>query len=248
MRERVQVVELVEERRCGACLPSVDFAPGLSPVGVNLIARECGPIPVALAICDNSAERRHRSGSLAPAKYQRQDFSSHRQGAESFVLLIETVALFKLTKTALEDASKCLAHLILAIQISDMPTHIPLPPLRQGHLGFLCCPRAFAVCRLAFGRRTKRTRRYGNARPARSAALTHARNKCGTLCMPTIERIGRLKGDLTITCWSCKHRVTWSRQEAAARLGGECMVTDARRRLSCSACGERGRGRVEFSS
>ena len=66
--------------------------------------------------------------------------------------------------------------------------------------------------------------------------------------MPTIDRIGRLRGPLTITCWTCKHRVTWSPCEAAARLGGECIVTQARRRLWCSAFGERGRRRVEFSS
>jgi hypothetical protein len=65
--------------------------------------------------------------------------------------------------------------------------------------------------------------------------------------MPTIERIGRLKGPLTITCCACKHQVTWSPQEAARRLGGECMVTDARRRLKCSACGERRSGFVDFA-
>jgi hypothetical protein len=55
--------------------------------------------------------------------------------------------------------------------------------------------------------------------------------------MPTIERIGRLKGPLTITCPGCGHRVTWTAAEAVRRLGGECMVTDVRRRLRCAACG-----------
>jgi hypothetical protein len=66
--------------------------------------------------------------------------------------------------------------------------------------------------------------------------------------MPTIERIGRLTFPLTIICWTCKREVTWTPKEATKRLGGECMVTDARRRLWCSACGERGRGRVDFKS
>ena len=32
--------------------------------------------------------------------------------------------------------------------------------------------------------------------------------------MPTIDQIGRLRSPLTITCWTCKHRVTWSPCEA----------------------------------
>lgn len=64
--------------------------------------------------------------------------------------------------------------------------------------------------------------------------------------MPTIERIGRLKGPLTIRCYTCKHEVTWSAREAARKLGGECMVTDARRRLKCSACGEARTHRIDF--
>jgi hypothetical protein len=66
--------------------------------------------------------------------------------------------------------------------------------------------------------------------------------------MPTIERIGRLKGPLTISCGSCGHRVTWTAREAACRLGGECMTTDARKRLWCSACGERRTYLIAFSS
>ena len=56
--------------------------------------------------------------------------------------------------------------------------------------------------------------------------------------MPQIARIGRLQGPLTIRCYTCKHQVVWTPKEAARRLGGECIVTDARRRLRCSACGE----------
>jgi hypothetical protein len=40
--------------------------------------------------------------------------------------------------------------------------------------------------------------------------------------------------------------VTWSVTEAIRRFGGECMVTDARRRLACSACGERRSRCVDF--
>src|SRR5581483_6914795 len=48
--------------------------------------------------------------------------------------------------------------------------------------------------------------------------------------MPQIERIGRLKGPLTIACLSCGHRATWPVADAVRRLGGECMVTGARSR------------------
>ena len=34
--------------------------------------------------------------------------------------------------------------------------------------------------------------------------------------------------------------------EAIRRFGGECMVTDVRRRLACSACGERRSRCVDF--
>jgi hypothetical protein len=66
--------------------------------------------------------------------------------------------------------------------------------------------------------------------------------------MPTIERIGMLRGPLTIRCHSCGHSVTWPVPEARRRLGGECMVTDARRRLWCSACGERRTRFIDFGS
>lgn len=65
--------------------------------------------------------------------------------------------------------------------------------------------------------------------------------------MPTIARIGRLKGPLTIRCFTCGHAATWTPAQAARRLGGECMVTDARRRLVCSACGERRTRRIAFA-
>jgi hypothetical protein len=65
--------------------------------------------------------------------------------------------------------------------------------------------------------------------------------------MPTIARIGRLERPLTITCCICGHSVTWTAQEARRRLGGDCIVTDARRRLWCSRCGERSTTAVDFS-
>jgi hypothetical protein len=65
---------------------------------------------------------------------------------------------------------------------------------------------------------------------------------------PQVERIGRLRGPLTITCHTCGHSVTWTVLEACRKLGGECMVTDARRRLWCGACGERRTWCVGFSS
>lgn len=66
--------------------------------------------------------------------------------------------------------------------------------------------------------------------------------------MPPIERIATLRGPLTIECAVCGHKVVWSEKDAMARLGGECMVTDARRRLFCSACGERSTTAVNFRS
>lgn len=63
--------------------------------------------------------------------------------------------------------------------------------------------------------------------------------------MPTIARIGRLERPLTIACSTCGHRVVWTVAEARQRLGGDCMVTDARRRLWCSQCGAR--GTVDFA-
>lgn len=69
-----------------------------------------------------------------------------------------------------------------------------------------------------------------------------------TSTMPTIERIGRLRGPLTVSCRTCGHGVVWAVAEAVRRLGGECMTTDARRRLRCSACGERRTYCISFSS
>jgi hypothetical protein len=65
--------------------------------------------------------------------------------------------------------------------------------------------------------------------------------------MATIARIGRLTKPLTITCRSCGHAVTWRPREASSRLGGDCIVTDARRRLRCSSCGANGSRYVDFS-
>jgi len=55
--------------------------------------------------------------------------------------------------------------------------------------------------------------------------------------MTTIDRVGRLKGPLTIHCGNCGHAATWAREEAVRRLGGACMIPDAKRVLRCSACG-----------
>jgi hypothetical protein len=64
--------------------------------------------------------------------------------------------------------------------------------------------------------------------------------------MATIARIGRLKRPLTITCHACGHSTTWTAVEAAIRLGAECTVTDARRRLCCSKCRATGSQHVDF--
>jgi hypothetical protein len=42
--------------------------------------------------------------------------------------------------------------------------------------------------------------------------------------------------------------VTWTPTEAVRKLGGECMITDARRRLRCSVCGGGRLKLVDFSS
>jgi hypothetical protein len=54
--------------------------------------------------------------------------------------------------------------------------------------------------------------------------------------MATVARIGRLERPLTITCGNCRHSVTWPVKLAIARLGGACMIPDAKRRLRCTMC------------
>ena len=66
--------------------------------------------------------------------------------------------------------------------------------------------------------------------------------------MPQIDRIGRLSGPLRITCTACRHHSLWSPAEARRRLGGDCTTTDAKRRLKCSACGERRTYMIVFSA
>ncbi len=66
--------------------------------------------------------------------------------------------------------------------------------------------------------------------------------------MPQIDRIGRLRGPLRITCGTCSRRVVWTPREATRRLGGDCTTTDARRRLRCSVCGERRSYMISFSA
>ncbi len=63
-----------------------------------------------------------------------------------------------------------------------------------------------------------------------------------------MEVVGRLRGPLTITCRTCEHSSTWSPKEASRRLGAECTVPSARRKLRCSACGERRSMYFVFSS
>lgn len=65
--------------------------------------------------------------------------------------------------------------------------------------------------------------------------------------MPQIDRIGRLTGDLRVTCSACGHQRRWTPAEARRLFGGECTTTAARRRLVCSACGERRSYMFEFS-
>lgn len=66
--------------------------------------------------------------------------------------------------------------------------------------------------------------------------------------MAIIDRIGRLDGPLRITCSTCAHQALWTPREAKARLGAECTTVAAKRRLKCSACGERRTFRIEFSA
>ena len=66
--------------------------------------------------------------------------------------------------------------------------------------------------------------------------------------MATIDRIGRLDGPLRITCGSCGHQALWTPRDAKTRLGGDCTTTAAKRRLKCSACGERRTYMIEFSA
>ena len=66
--------------------------------------------------------------------------------------------------------------------------------------------------------------------------------------MATIDRIGRLTGPLTIHCGNCGRATTWSAQEARRKLGGGCMIPDAKRILRCSACGGGRHGFIYFSA
>jgi hypothetical protein len=61
--------------------------------------------------------------------------------------------------------------------------------------------------------------------------------------LATVARIGRLDRPLTITCGACRHSVTWPIREAIGKLGGGCMIPEAKRRLRCSRCGG---GRIRF--
>ena len=65
----------------------------------------------------------------------------------------------------------------------------------------------------------------------------HARWQCAKVARTTIDRIGRLKGPLTIHCGNCNHATTWSIEEARRKLGGGCIISDAKRVLRCSVCG-----------
>jgi DNA-directed RNA polymerase subunit RPC12/RpoP len=66
--------------------------------------------------------------------------------------------------------------------------------------------------------------------------------------MALIDRIGRLNGPLRITCSACGHQALWHPRDAKAKLGGECTTIAAKRRLKCSACGERRTYMIEFSA
>ena len=66
--------------------------------------------------------------------------------------------------------------------------------------------------------------------------------------MAQIDRIGRLKGNLRVTCSGCKNSRLWTSQEAMRLFGGECTTIGAKRRLVCSLCGERRSYMFEFSA
>lgn len=66
--------------------------------------------------------------------------------------------------------------------------------------------------------------------------------------MAQIDRIGRLDGPLRITCNTCRHQALWQPREAKRQLGGDCTTVEAKRRLRCSACGERRTYMIAFSA
>jgi len=66
--------------------------------------------------------------------------------------------------------------------------------------------------------------------------------------MPQIDRIGRLKGPLRVTCASCGRTHVWTPAQAVRTFGGECTTVEARRRLACTGCGERRSWKLNFSA
>lgn len=66
--------------------------------------------------------------------------------------------------------------------------------------------------------------------------------------MPQIDRIGRLRGPLRVTCTACMNTRVWTPAQALRLFGGECTTVAARRRLVCSACGERRSYMFEFNA
>ena len=66
--------------------------------------------------------------------------------------------------------------------------------------------------------------------------------------MTQIDRIGRLKGPLRVTCGACQRTRTWTPAEAIRTFGGDCTTVEARRRLRCAACGEGRTWRLYFSA
>jgi len=58
-------------------------------------------------------------------------------------------------------------------------------------------------------------------------------------------RVGRLDGPLYIRC-VCGYSATWPPKVAIARLGEWTKPTQVRDRLSCSACGARGPGKISI--
>jgi hypothetical protein len=66
--------------------------------------------------------------------------------------------------------------------------------------------------------------------------------------MAQIDRIGRLDGPLRVTCTGCRNARIWTPAQALRLFGGDCTTTAAKRRLVCSACGERRSYMFEFTA
>ena len=60
----------------------------------------------------------------------------------------------------------------------------------------------------------------------------------------TLRRVMGAAATLKIGCEACGHMTAWTATQAFERLGPDATPFEARRRLSCGACGRAGRVRV----